>query len=100
MFSDTDSESETEGPPSKKPKLDLREETLSYIRSAMDKPLKNDKRKAHIAKHPPPSVDPAFPPKLDEATTCLIPKPAKSNDRFLSKLQQFCMDSRSNSVPQ
>ena len=93
LFSDSDSESETEGPPSKKPKLDLGEETLSYIRSAMDKPLKNDKRKAHIAKHSLPSVEPAFPPKLDEAITCLIPKAARSIDRFLSKLQQFCMDS-------
>ena len=44
------------------------------------------------ASGPIPSCDPAHPPKLDDSVTCLIPKAAKSNDRFLSKLQQFCMD--------
>ena len=54
----------------------------------MDKPLKNDKLMAHIATHPQPSVDPAFPPKL-----VFLRQLIKSSDRFLSKLQQFCMDS-------
>ena len=35
---------------------------------------------------------PAHPPKLDEAVTCLVPMNARSNDRLMSKLQQFAMD--------
>ena len=50
------------------------------------------------AKFPFPSRDPAHPPKLDDAVIGLIPRQAKSNDRFLSKLQQFCMDAMGSST--
>ena len=68
------------------------EVTIKFLKSMVDKSLKNDKRKAKASKFLLPSCDPAHPPKLDDSVTCLIPKAAKSNDRFLTKLQQFCMD--------
>lgn len=37
------------------------------------KPLKNERRKATMAKFPIPSCDPAHPPKLDESIICLVP---------------------------
>ena len=58
----------------------------------MEKPLKNEKRKALANKFALPSCDPAHPPKLDESIVCLIPKTARSYNRFLSKLQQFSMN--------
>ena len=54
--------------------------------------MKNEKRKALANKFPLPSCYPAHPPKLDESIVCLIPKTARSYNRFLSKLQQFSMD--------
>ena len=90
LLSDSsESESEDEEPPQKKAKFVPSEDTVKLLKSLVNKPLKNDKRKAKANKFPLPSCDPAHPPKLDESVTCLIPK---SNDRFLSKLQQFCMD--------
>ena len=59
---------------------------------AVEKPLKNDKRKSVAGRFPLPNCDAVYPPKLDDAVTCLIPKSAKSYDRFLSKLQQFTVD--------
>ena len=59
---------------------------VKFLRSVVEKPLKNEKRKALANKFPLPSCDPAHPPKLDE---CLIPKTARSYDRFL---RQFTMD--------
>ena len=41
---------------------------------------------------PIPACDEAHLPKLDETVSCLIPKPAKSYDSYLSKLQRFSMD--------
>ena len=56
------------------------------------KPLKNDRCKSIINKLPIPACDPAHPPKLDEAVSTLIPKSAKSHDKFLSKLQRYTLD--------
>ena len=67
-------------------------DTVKFLRSVVEKPLKNEKRKALANKFPLPSCDPAHPPKLDESIVCLIPKTARSYERFLSKLQQFSMD--------
>ena len=90
LLSDSsESESEEEEPPQKKARYVPSEDTIKFLKSMVDKPLKNDKRKAKASKFPLPSCHPL---KLDDSVTCLIPKAAKSNDRFLSKLQQFCMD--------
>ena len=93
LLSDSsDSESEDDEPPQKKARYVPSEETGKFLKSLVDKPLKNEKRKSKANKFPLPACDPAHPPKLDDSLTCLIPKAARSNDRFLSKLQQFCMD--------
>jgi len=89
--SSSDSESEDDQPRAKR-KFIPRKETMKFLETVVDKPLKNDKRKAVASKFPLPSCDPAHPPKLDESIVCLVPKAAKSYDRFLSKLQQFTMD--------
>ena len=92
LLSDSsESEPEEEKPPQKKTRYVPSEDTIKFSKSMVDKPLKNDKLKAKASKFPLPSCDPAHPPKLDDSVTCLISKSAKSNDRFLSKLQQFCM---------
>ena len=80
--------SEDEELPAKKRFKSL-EETLSFLRSATIKPLKNDKRRAFLSKF---LTDAAHPPKLDDSVSCLVLKSAKSYDKFLSKLQQFTMD--------
>ena len=67
-------------------------DTVKFLRSVVEKPLKNEKRKALANKFALPSCDPAHPPKLDESIVCLIPKTARSYNRFLSKLQQFSMN--------
>ena len=93
LLSDSsESESEDEEPPQKMARYVPSEDTVKFLKFLVDKRLKNDKRKAKASRFPLPSCDPAHPPKLDESVTCLIPKAAKSNDKFLSKLQQFCMD--------
>ena len=56
------------------------------------KPLKNECRRAIINKLPMPAIDPAHPPKLDEAVSSLVPKSARSHDKFLSKLQRYTLD--------
>ena len=86
-----DSDSEQDEPPAKR-RCVLTKDTVKFLRSVVEKPLKNNKRKALANKFPLPSCDPAHPPKLDESIVCLIPKTARSYDRFLSKLQQFSMD--------
>ena len=49
-------------------------DTVKFLRSVVEKPLKNEKRKALANKFPLPSCDPAHPPKLGESIFCLIPK--------------------------
>ena len=89
--SDTDSDSEQDEPPAKRRCVPTKD-TVKFLGSIVEKPSKNEKQKTLANKFPPPSCDPAHPPKLDELIVCLIPKTARSYDRFLSKLQQFSMD--------
>ena len=98
LLGDLDSENEEEDssdedgpPPSKKIKLSS-PKTVSLLQAVMEKPLKNEKRKKFTAKFPLPSCNEAHTPKLDEAIACIVPKSAKTYDRFLSKLQQFSLD--------
>ena len=86
--SDTDSDSEQDEPPAKRRCVPTKD-TVKFLRSVVEKPLKNEKRRALTNKFPLPSCDPAHPPKLDESIVCLIPKTARSYDRFL---RQFTMD--------
>ena len=77
LLSDSsESESEEEEPPQKKARYVPSEDTIKFLKSMVDKPLKNDKRKAKASKFLLPSCDPAHPPKLDDSVTCLIPKVA------------------------
>ena len=89
--SDSEEDSEISAPPAKR-KFVPGEETTKLLNLAVEKPLKNDKRKSVAGRFPLPNCDAVYPPKLDDAVTCLIPKSAKSYDRFLSKLQQFTVD--------
>ena len=89
--SDTDSDSEQDEPPAKRRCVPTKD-TVKFLRSVVEKPLKNEKWKALANEFPLPSCDPAHPPKLDESIVCLIPKTARLYDQFLSKLQQFSMD--------
>ena len=73
----------------KKRKFTPKEETVVFLKGLTDKPLKNEERKSVATNFTLPSCDPAHPPKL---VISLIPKSAKTNDRFLSKFQQFSMD--------
>ena len=68
------------------------EETLRFLSSASSKPLKNDRRRKVMDKLPMPACDAAHPPKLNESIAWLIPKSAKSFDKYLSRLQRFTMD--------
>ena len=61
------------------------------LSSMSSKPLKNERRRAIINKLPMPAIDPAHPPKLDEAVSSLVPKLARSHDKFLSKLQRYTL---------
>ena len=67
----------------------------SLLKGATETPLKNEKRKKLTSRFPLPSSDAAHPPKLDKAIAAILPKTAYTYDRFLSKLQQFSMDSLS-----
>ena len=89
--SDSEGDSDCEEPPAKR-KFTPGEDTIKLLKQAAEKPLKNDKRKAIAGKFPLPSCDAAHPPRLDDSLNCLVPKSAKTYDRFLSKLQQFSMD--------
>ena len=89
--SDSEGDSDCEEPPAKR-KFTPGEDTIQLLKQAAEKPLKNDKRKAIAGKFPLPSCDAAHPPRLDDSLNCLVPKSAKTYDRFLSKLQQFSMD--------
>ena len=59
---------------------------------ATDTPLENDMSKRLTSRFPLPAVDAAHPPKLEKGIIAIVPKAAQTNDRFLSKLQQFSMD--------
>ena len=98
LLGDLDSEEDREDPsdddgppPSKKIKLSS-PKTVSLLQAVMEKPLKNERRKKFTAKFPLPSCDEAHTPKLDDTIACIVPKSAKTYDRFLSKLQQFSLD--------
>lgn len=59
-----------------------------------DKTLKNDKRQKYLDQFPPPvECDHAYPPKLDESMSLIVPESSRKEDRLLSRLQQFTMDS-------
>lgn len=57
----SDSEEQV-GPPTKR-KFIPRQDTIDFLRSVTEKPLKNDRRKMITSKFPLPSCDPAHPPK-------------------------------------
>ena len=78
-----------EGPSPKRTKIVVSPKTLKLLKSATSQPLKNDKRKTITNKFPLHSCDHA---QLDEDISCVIPKSAKTYDRYLSKLQQFTLD--------
>ena len=83
---DREDPSDEDGPPpSKKIKLSS-PKTVSLLQAVMEKPLRNERRKKFAA------CDEAHTPKLDDAIACIVPKSAKTYDRFLSKLQQFSLD--------
>ena len=90
--SDLGSEDEDLKVPDAKKRFMSSEEVQQLLNSTSLKPLKNDRRKSIINKLPIPACDPAYPPKLDEAVSTLIPKSAKSHDKFLSKLQRYTLD--------
>ena len=90
---DSDSESDSESPPqAKRAKRSISAETIDAWKRVTGKSLKNEKRKALVNKFPNPACDWAHTPKLDDAISCIIPKSAKTYDRYLSKLQQFSLD--------
>ena len=68
------------------------EETIKLLKSVSAKPMKNERRRKVIDKLPIPACDMAHPPKLNDSVACLVPKSAKSFDKYLSKLQRFTMD--------
>ena len=70
---DTDSESEQDEPPAKR-RCVATEDTVMFLKSVVEKPLKNDEWKVMTNKFLLPACDPAHPPKLDESTACLIPE--------------------------
>ena len=84
--------SDEEPPPTKKMKMLVSSETKKVLKKVMNRPLKNDKRKVLTNQFPLPALDAVHTPKLDESITCLVPKSAKTYDRYLSKLQQFSID--------
>ena len=88
--SEVDDDPDLARPPAKR--FSPSEETLKLLASASDKPLKNDRRRKMIDKLPIPACDMAHPPKLNESISSLIPKSAKSFDKYLSKLQRFTTD--------
>ena len=92
--SGTDSESDEDldlaGPSAKK--FSPSEETFKLLKLASAKPLKNDCPRKVIDKLPIPACDTAHPPKLSESISWLIPKSARSFDKYLSKFQRFTID--------
>ena len=76
-------------PPAKK--FAPSKETLKLLSSASSRPMKNEARKV-IGKLPISACDMAHPPKLNESVSWLIPKSARSHDKYLSKLQRFTTD--------
>jgi len=58
------------------------------------KPLKNMKRCQLLECFPlPAECDQAYPPKLDDSISLIIPDSSRKEDRLLCHLQQFTMDS-------
>lgn len=78
--------------PAPKKRFTPGEEMLRFLSSASSKPLRNDCRRKVIDKLPMPACDAAHPPKLNESIAWLIPRSAKSFDKYLSRLQRFTMD--------
>ena len=85
-------ESEDEEPTSAK-RLKLDKGMSTFLKRATETPLKNEKRKKLTPRFPLPSSDAAHPPKLDKAISIILLNSACTYGRFLSKLQQFNMDS-------
>ena len=82
-----------DGPPAaKRAKLTPSGRTIKILKSVTEKPIKNQKRKGITNKFPIPSCDYAHTPKLDDDIACIVPKSAKTYDRYLCKLQQFSLD--------
>ena len=71
----------------------LSEQSTKFLDMTTGKPLKNAKRRQFLEQFPLPSdCDSAYPPKLDESMILIIPETAWKEDRLLSRLQQFSMD--------
>ena len=91
--SESDSDEETETA-SNKGKFVLSENAAKQLAEVMEKPLKNTKRRQLLERFPQPAeCDQAYPPKLDESISLIIPDSSRKEDRLLSHLQQFTMDS-------
>ena len=82
LLSDS-SESDSE-PPQKKATFVPSEDTVRLLKSLVNKPLKNDKQRPRQTNFHCHHVIQL----IHQNWTCLIPK----SNRFMSKLQQFCMD--------
>ena len=91
--SETDSEEEEE-PKRPRERFKLSAQTASLLAEVSAKPLKNTKHRQLLDQFPSPAeCDQAYPPKLDESISLIIPDSSKKEDRSLSRLQQFTMDS-------
>ena len=67
--------------------------TVQLLECASSKPVKNTQHRQLLDQFPlPAECDSAYPPKLDESLTLIIPESAKRYDRQLSSQQQFSMD--------
>ena len=89
--SDSDEEIETA---LNKEKFLLSENAVKQLAEIMEKPLKKTKRHQLLERFPQPAeCDQAYPPKLDESISLIIPDSSRKEVRLLSRLQQFTMDS-------
>ena len=98
IFSEEDDEDEQKEedrdgpPPAKWAKFMPSVRIVKILKAITERPIKNEKRKSITNKYPLPSCDYAHTPNLDDDISCIVPKSAKTYDRYLSKLQQFSLD--------
>jgi hypothetical protein len=91
--SESESEEEVEAA-SNKEKFTLSEKSARLLTQVTVKPLKNTKRRQLLDRFPQPAeCNLVYPPKLDESISLVIPDSSRKEDRLLSHLQQFTMDS-------
>ena len=81
--------------PDAKKKFVPTEELMKLLHSASLKPLSC---RSIVNKLPIPVCDPAHPPKLDEAVSALVPKSARSHDKFLSRLQKYTLNAMARPI--